>query len=92
MIRENTPGKRRFFIPVYFFLLTSTFYSAIRSVERGAATEGREGGEVLGFIPVVNNIFIAASSEEKGAKVQFRGMFAILVRAVGSTRSSCSET
>lgn len=74
-------GKRRFLVPVYIFfsLLVGAFYSAVRSAEHGVATEEKE---VLGFIPVVNNIFIAASSEEKrGAKVQFRGMFAVPVHA-----------
>lgn len=70
-MRENARGKRRFLVSVYFFfpLLAGAFYSAVRSAERGGAegkvTEGREGGEVLRFIPVVNNIFIAASSEER---------------------------
>lgn len=69
-MRENARGKRRFLVSVYFFppFLAGAFYSAVRSAERrakGEVTEGREGGEVLGFIPVVNNIFIAASSEER---------------------------
>lgn len=64
-MRENAVSDVFSFPYIYFFFLfVGAFYSAVRSAEHGAATEGREGGEVLGFIPVVNNIFIAASSEE----------------------------
>jgi len=59
-MRENARGKRRFSRSHIFFLLTGAFYSTLSE-----ATEARKGGEVLGFIPVVNNIFIVASSEEK---------------------------
>lgn len=42
----------------------------VRSAKRGA----RKEGEVLGYIPVVNNIFIAASSEEeRGARSAIPG-------------------
>lgn len=48
-----------------FFLLVGVFYSARFARWSAERRREEEESEVLGFIPVVNNIFIAASSEEK---------------------------
>lgn len=59
-----------FSLPCIFFpSSTALFIRRFAPAERGAPTEGEEGGgEVLGFTPVVNNIFIAASSEKRGVR------------------------
>lgn len=70
----------------FFSFFARRFYLAV--LERDGTSNGRGRKEktrwgTLGFIPVVNNIFIAASSGGKtwGAKVQFRKMFAVSMHA-----------
>ena len=49
----------------YFFSPHRSFLFDGSLSEAPSDGSKKRGGEVLGFIPVVNNIFIAASSEEK---------------------------
>lgn len=89
--RANERGKRRFLVSMFIFFLfffrSALLFGGSRA-RRDETGNGRGRKEktrwgTLGFIPVVNNIFIAASSEGKtwGAKVQFRKMFAVSVHA-----------
>lgn len=69
--RANTRGKWRFLVFMFiFFLFFFFWYDAF--IWRLPSETRRDGGRkektrwgTLGFIPVVNNIFIAASSGEK---------------------------
>lgn len=89
----KTRGKRRFLVPVYFFPPRRRFLFGGSLAETWGGDGRRKRRRGVRFYSCRKQYFYCRLiwGEAWGAKVQFRGMFAVPVYAVGAARSSCSK-